>query len=133
MQRAEDAIAWPQSFHCIAMNTPTLDRFDRRKLMMVAPPVELWPSVDPSHLEPVEQGRVQQLCSALWDLFSEDDMSVKAIIIRYGVQKQALYRAARRCIEKHPDGGIYGFRAVLPYMRTKDYERQMPPDRKSVV
>ncbi|WP_228892604.1 Mu transposase C-terminal domain-containing protein [Pseudoduganella aquatica] len=109
------------------MNTPMLDRFDRRKLMMAAPPVELWPSIDSSHLEPTEQGRVQQLCSALWDLFSEGDMSVKAIMIRYGVQKQALYRAARRCIEKHPDGGIYGFRAVLPYMRTKDYERQIPP------
>ena len=109
------------------MSTPSSERFDRRKLILAAPPLELWPSVDASHLEPAEQGRVQQLCSALWDLFSESDMPVKTIVIRHGVPKYALYRAARRCMEKHPDGGIYGFRAAIPYMRTKDYERQLPP------
>lgn len=109
------------------MSISGLDRFDRRKLMLAVPSIELWPCIDPSHLEPAEQGRVQRLCSALCDLFSEGDIPVKTILIRHGVHKQTLYRAARRCIEKHPDGGIYGFRAALPYIRTKDYQRQIPP------
>lgn len=46
------------------------------------------------------------------------------ILANHRVGKSALYRAARRCLHLHPDGRIYGFRAVLPFLRVKDYERQ---------
>lgn len=106
------------------MSAPSRDRFDRRELLLGAPPVELWPTVDPSHLPSQEQRQVQLLCQALWDLFAEADRPVAAILRQYGVHREALYRAARRCLDKHPDGGIYGFRAAMPYLRKKEYERQ---------
>jgi hypothetical protein len=100
------------------------ERFDRRALLLGAPPVELWPSIDPSHLPAETQREVTVLCQALWDVFADADLSVAAILRQYGLHKETLYRAARRCLDKHPDGSINGFRAALPYFRTKQYERQ---------
>jgi len=106
------------------VNAPSRDRFDRRELLAGAPPVELWPTVDPSHLPADEQRQVQLLCQALWDLFADAETPVAAILRQYGVHRETLYRAARRCLDKHPDGGVYGFRAAMPYLRKKEYERQ---------
>lgn len=106
------------------MSGQTLDRFDRRGLVVRAPPVEHWPTVDPSHLPVEDQREVQLLCQALWDLFADVDTPVAKILRQYGIHRQRLYRAARHCLEQHPDGGIYGFRAAMPYLRKKDYERQ---------
>lgn len=94
------------------------DRFDRRALLLGAPPVELWPSIDSSHLPAETQHEVMVLCQALWDVFADADLPVAAILRRYGLHKETLYRAARRCLDKHPDGCINGFRAALPYFRT---------------
>lgn len=64
------------------------------------------------------------MCQALWELFSNLEITVDAILSCYKVHRGTLYRTARRCLEKHADGAIYGFRAALPYMATKKYERQ---------
>lgn len=37
------------------------------------------------------------------------------------------YRLLReRCLKQHPDGRIYGWRGLLPHLRTKAYERKVP-------
>lgn len=100
------------------------ERFDRRSMLVQAPSVELWPAADPSHLPAHQQRSVELLSQALWDFFTDGDTSVAEILRRYPVARTALYRAARRCLAKHADGRIYGFRAALPYVRIKDYERQ---------
>lgn len=100
-------------------------RFDRRALLLGAPPVELWPNVDTSHLQPDEQDDTTALCQALWDLFSDAPATVASILRQYGVHREKLYRAARICLTKHPDGKIWGFRAALKYARKKPYERQI--------
>lgn len=123
MQAACNAPAWAKPPHRTIMSRATRKPFDRRALHLAAPPVELWPSVDPPHLPVKEQQRVSALCNALWELFSDYDTKVTSILRRHGVHRETLYRAARRCLDKHPDGKIFGFRVALRYLRTKDYER----------
>ncbi len=105
------------------MNTHTPERFDRRALSIEAPLIEFWPSADPTHLPGDEQDAFNRLCLAVADLFGQPDTPVTAILEKHCVNKAALYRAARRCLQRHPDGRIFGFRAVLPFLRVKDYER----------
>jgi len=99
-------------------------RFDRRMLSLEAPLIEFWPSADPSHLPQDEQDAFDRLSQAIAELFEQLDTPVARILANHRVGKSALYRAARRCLHLHPDGRIYGFRAVLPFLRVKDYERQ---------
>lgn len=106
------------------MSRDSRKRFDRRALLLGAPPVELWPSVDTSHLQWNERNKTNALYQALWDLFSDSPTTVASILRQYGVHRETLYRAARKCLAKHPDGQIWGFRAALKYVRTKVYERQ---------
>jgi hypothetical protein len=106
------------------MNMHSPDRFDRRTVSLEAPVIEFWPSADPTHLTHDEQGAFHRLSQAVAELFSQPDTSVADILFKYSVGKSALCRAARRCLCMHPDGRIYGFRAVLPCLRMKDYERQ---------
>lgn len=43
-----------------------------------------------------------------------------------GVARQQLYNLLRRCLAKHPDGRIYGFRGLTHYGRIKQYDRYEP-------
>lgn len=99
-------------------------RFDRRTLMLGVPPLDLWPTADPSHLPATDQAQVRRLCKAIWDFFGEPERTVATILTENGVHREVLYRAARRCLQKHQDGNIYGFRAALPYIHIKHYQRQ---------
>lgn len=100
------------------------ERFDRRALSLEAPLIEFWPSADPSHLLPAEQEVFHRLSQAVAELFGHPDTPVTHILAKHRVGKSALYRGAFRSLSLHPDGRIYGFRALLPYLRVKDYERQ---------
>lgn len=106
------------------MSEHSLERFDRRTLSLEAPLIEFWPSADPTHLQHDEQVAFHRLSQAVAELFGQPDIPVAHILAKHSVGKSALYRAARRCLRLHPDGRIYGFRAVLPFQHVKDYERQ---------
>jgi hypothetical protein len=106
------------------MSEHSLERFDRRTLSLEAPLIEFWPSADPTHLPDDEQDAFHRLSQAVAELFGQPDIPVAHILAKHSVGKSALYRAARRCLRLHPDGRIYGFRAVLPFQHVKDYERQ---------
>ena len=43
-----------------------------------------------------------------------------------GVARQQLYNLLRRCLAKHPDGRIYGYRGLVHYGRIKQYDRHDP-------
>ncbi|PYD84673.1 hypothetical protein DNF23_53200 [Pseudomonas syringae pv. pisi] len=102
------------------------ERFDRRTLTIAAPVIGMWPSADPSHLSETQRNGFDRLCQALAELFSQADTPITEILARYGIGRSTLYRAARRCLANHSDGRIYGFRAALPFLRIKRYERQIP-------
>lgn len=42
----------------------------------------------------------------------------------YGLLPQHILRHLKRCVETHPDGRIWGFRALIPFRRLKKYERK---------
>lgn len=105
------------------MNKHTTERFDRRALSLKAPLIEFWPSADPTHLTDDEQDAFHRLSQAVAELFGQPDTPVTVVLTEHQVAKSALYRAARRCLRLHTDGRIYGFRAVLPYLRVENYER----------
>ena len=52
--------------------------------------------------------------------------SIAAIHKETGIARGQLYRLIKRCLTKHPDGCIYGFRGLLSYQRIKRYERRKP-------
>jgi hypothetical protein len=100
------------------------ERFDRRTLCLGAPLIELWPSADPTHLPEDEQDAFHRLSQAVAELLGQPDIPVAHTLARHGVAKSSLYRAAGRCLSLHPGGRSYGFRAALPFLHVKDYERQ---------
>lgn len=51
------------------------------------------------------------------------DTSVSSIEQKSGLHRKDIYRTFARCIARHPDGRIYGFRGAIPFIRTKSYER----------
>lgn len=108
------------------MSRDATERFDRHSLCQSAPVVALWPGADASHLAAGDRLAFDSLSAALADLFGNHDLSVTAILAKHQVSKGKLYHTAPRCLKKHPDGRIYGFRAALPYMHIKEYERQAP-------
>lgn len=106
------------------MSTHSLERFDRRTLCLGAPLIELWPSANPTHVPENGQDAFHRLSQAVAELLGQPDIPVAHILTKHSVAKSSLYRAARRCLSLHPDGRIYGFRAALPFLHVKDYERQ---------
>lgn len=51
------------------------------------------------------------------DLLIEGKLSIKEIEDIKGLKRQSIYRLIRRCILIHPDGDLYGYRALIPYSR----------------
>jgi len=52
--------------------------------------------------------------------------TIKEIEQTTGVNRRQLYRLLERALTAHPDGRIYGFRALIAYARVSDYVRMSP-------
>jgi transposase InsO family protein len=85
--------------------------------------LSLWPSVDLSALDFKEQQPFRSRQTAIRLYIEEADRSLISIERETGVERKTLYRMIDRCIARHPDGRIYGFRALIPYAHLKKYER----------
>ena len=96
---------------------------------MKRPPAEslntaLWPSVDAKVLSKESRRRYQQRVSAIQDYVRGqplDDIEHKTQLGR-----RTLYRLIERALKAHPDGRPWGFRALIPGIQIKSYERQKP-------
>ena len=82
--------------------------------------LSLWPSVDPNALTAQRQqdliNRIEavRLYAAGTALSKAEDAT--------GVPRMQIYRLVRRCIEPHADGRIRGFRALIPFTKSKPYQ-----------
>ena len=80
-----------------------------------------WPSVDPNAMQGQRRtdllNRIEavRLYVAGTELFKIETAT--------GVPRMQLYRLTRRCIEPDADGRIRGFRALIPFARSKTYVR----------
>lgn len=95
------------------------ERFSLSKLDQGLLNTGSWPGADDLSLPKDEQ-----------DLFVRRSNAVKAYIkndvatlVNTALSPQEALRLLRRCLTTHPDGRIYGFRALLPHIRVKKYTR----------
>ena len=80
-----------------------------------------WPGVDISDLPAVTRDTFRARQAALRRyLKGEPLVSIEQTT---GVARQQIYRLLKRCATRHADGRIYGWRALLPHLRTVSYTR----------
>ncbi|MDO8651396.1 MAG: hypothetical protein Q7R66_04330 [Undibacterium sp.] len=84
---------------------------------------EKWPTPDEGALQGMAHSSYFDRKNAvLLFLNGESDDSIKR---KTGIGAKQAYRLIReRCLEIHPDGLPYGWRALVPYCRIKPYQRQ---------
>ncbi|MBY6035775.1 hypothetical protein KUV80_03890 [Fictibacillus nanhaiensis] len=81
-----------------------------------------WPQVLVENLTEKDQETFWKRKKAV-DLYFDGVSSLKEIEEVTGVKKQQLEKLVKKCIEFDPMGFIYGYRALIPYLRTKNYTR----------
>jgi len=85
-----------------------------------------WAAVDQSSLSPDHLKMYLAREAAFRSFRDSPELSISEICHLSGISPSSLYRFFERCCEKHPDGRIYGFRALLPYVRIEKYNRTQP-------
>src|SRR6185295_7319099 len=83
-----------------------------------------WPTVDPSAVDELRRRELMQRMQAV-RLYAEST-PLQQIEASTGVGRSQLYRLLRHCVEPHPDGRMRGFRALIPYARSRPYQRTKP-------
>lgn len=101
-------------------------KFNRNSIPESLKELSEWPGVDESSLSNEDRETFKARREAIRIFIEEPSVPLASIERTTGVSTKTLYRLIPRCIEKHEDGRIYGFRAAIPYARLKDYERIEP-------
>src|SRR2546422_5459018 len=73
-----------------------------------------WPGVDRTALADNARNRYDQQVDAVTLFVEQPDVPLAEIERRTGVKRAQLYRLMDRCLRKHDDGRIQGFRGLLP-------------------
>lgn len=93
--------------------------------MKLIPPdlrdLSLWPTVDPTALEGKHRKDFLNRVEAIKMYVVHTPLS--RIEQATTVNRVQIYRLIRQCIEPHSDGRIRGFRALIPFVRSKIYQR----------
>jgi len=108
-------------------------RIDRNSLDPALRDLNTWPKVDSLLLaadDTESYGRREQAVRNYMCGWKVDDIVAEA-----GFSRQELKRLVRRCLERHSDGRIWGFRALIPRKRIHNYARTVhakahPPSRR---
>jgi putative transposase len=96
----------------------------RRRPEFQAIDVAAWPTVAHTELaEPARQVFEARMQAVLRYTKGE---SLKQIEQSTGVNRRQLYRLLERAILSHPDGRLFGFRALVSYVRIAEYGRVNP-------
>lgn len=98
-------------------------RFDRASIPQQLSDLSSWPSVDVSALSESDAAVFTSRRTAIEMFIDEPLLPMKVIHAKTGVDPKTVYRLVDRCLTKHADGRIFGFRAAIPYARLKEYER----------
>lgn len=98
--------------------------WSRREAVATAPPLELWMKCDDSNLSE-RAGEDLRNREVAMRLFMAGQ-SYKQITRVTGLHRNHITNLARKCLSLGPDGNIYGFRGILPFLRTTAYQRSAP-------
>lgn len=99
--------------------------FDRDALVPAVADLEKWPAADPSVLDDNQAKTFYARERAVRAYFGGSP--IDQIEEETGIGRQELRRLAKRCLRQHDDGEIWGFRALVPYIRQKTYKRTAAP------
>ena len=102
--------------------------WSRRQAIASAPPLKQWPYAITDGLDVKQRERYDDQVDAMERYFAGEP--VAAISRVTGVSRTRLADLAKKCLLIASDGKILGFRALLPYLRTKCYERTAHEKRK---
>jgi putative transposase len=83
-----------------------------------------WPIVDTSALDAEARKRYQQRAAVIDEYRRRSALEV--IHEKTKIDRRVLYRMLDRALWTHPDGRVWGFRALIPGLHTKVYERHLP-------
>lgn len=97
-------------------------RWSRSESLYSAPPVDTWPTVNIDSLLPESQETFLLKVEAI-QLYAQGHLGAE-IKKRTGIQPSTLSKITKRCLEMGPDGQIMGYRALIPYLHLKAYERK---------
>lgn len=85
----------------------------------------IWPGFDEASLEPDTLAKFLNRKEAIKAYLN--GTKVAAIREEYGISEPHIYRLiTERCIRDHPDGQIYGWRALIPQTRIVQFKRRTP-------
>src|SRR5205085_7221937 len=98
-----------------------ITRFDRTALEPELKDIAVWPTVDSSMLNKQSSAKFKIRKAALGEYLA--DKPVREITEAFGVSGKELRRLLKKCLRIHPDGRIWGARALIPSIRQKAYER----------
>lgn len=84
-------------------------------------PTALWPTVSSVGMTRKQAQTFIARKEAMRLYFADEP--VEKITRVTGVNRYSLARMAQKCLQMAPDGAVYGFRALIPYIRTRPYQR----------
>lgn len=96
-------------------------RITREQLLSCYPDIKEWPQNDKSALTGKMLSLYEQRENIIYEYFS--GILIKHISETYYVSRRQIHKLVNKCIKTHKDGKIWGFRALVPYKRQKDYTR----------
>lgn len=96
----------------------------RRRSDFQALEIATWPSVAYTEFEEVERHAFQLRMNAI-ERYARGER-VSDIEQATGLNRRQLYRLLERAMALHPDGRIFGFRALLKHVRISEYVRTSP-------
>jgi len=88
-----------------------------------------WPGVDLNALSQDRRSVFEQRERAIYAYLRGDQLA--DVERTFGVRRSSLTRLLARCLSPHPDGRIYGLRALIPHARAKTYRRVKRAARRS--
>lgn len=83
--------------------------------------VTTWPLADTAVLDEQAAKRFEQRAAAMRAYM--DGKPLDAITSQSILTRQEIHRLSKRCLAVHPDGRIWGYRALLPHQHQKTYIR----------
>lgn len=99
----------------------TRTRFDRNLLEPEFTDTSLWPTVNTCLLSEEQLTRYEGRENAIREYLA--GKKVNEISKAFGVCRDELGRLVQRCLTRHPDGKVWGWRALIRYSRQRSYRR----------
>lgn len=94
----------------------------RQQTSASCPPIELWPTVEVNLIHDDLQEAFNQRCDAVKKYI--DGVALAEIEEKTGIASKRVTTLIKKCLKPSSDGRILGFRALVPYLSTKDYVRK---------